>query len=255
MDPLTLAQYFTLFPSHGILKPLSLFRDGNDLGFLTRMAHVSEPYTVFEARYADLVTKILSDRYAGVEQFGLASNLNLSQNNVAVKTGTSRDYHDSWTVGYTPDFVVVTWLGNAENKALKKITGAIGAGSIWKDTMEILFQTPYNKHTPFTFSEVEPFTHQGSLVYGLSNDVLDEHIALLTTSRAILSPQQNDLFQYEPRMKIPLRARTSVTWQVNNVVIGIGTTTSYTPPTPGTYNIRALVPGGTEETLSFRVVP
>jgi penicillin-binding protein 1C len=73
------------------------------------------------------VNKIISDRLAGVEQFGLAGNLNLPENNYAVKTGTSRDFHDTWTIGFTPDFLVAVWLGNVENEPMHQVTSTSGA--------------------------------------------------------------------------------------------------------------------------------
>ncbi len=101
MDPLTLAHYLTLFPQQGILAPLTLFLHNADgpVTITTPMSSVATKKNVTQPQFAQLVTRVLNDRYAGVEQFGLAGNLNLFQHNYAVKTGTSRDYHDSWTVG------------------------------------------------------------------------------------------------------------------------------------------------------------
>ncbi len=101
MDPLTLAHYLMLFPQQGILAPLTLFLHNADgpVTITTPMSSVATKKNVTQPQFAQLVTRVLNDRYAGVEQFGLAGNLNLFQHNYAVKTGTSRDYHDSWTVG------------------------------------------------------------------------------------------------------------------------------------------------------------
>jgi membrane carboxypeptidase/penicillin-binding protein PbpC len=49
----------------------------------------------------------------------------------AVKTGTTNDFHDNWTVGYTPELVVGVWVGNADSEPMENVTGVSGAGPIW----------------------------------------------------------------------------------------------------------------------------
>ncbi|MDP4584760.1 MAG: penicillin-binding transpeptidase domain-containing protein [Verrucomicrobiales bacterium] len=65
---------------------------------------------VFDPECAWVIADILSDARVRAVAFGLDSSLNLPFR-VAVKTGTSTDFRDSWTVGYTPDFTVGVWLG------------------------------------------------------------------------------------------------------------------------------------------------
>ena len=84
---------------------------------------------------AYLITSILSDDSARISAFGEDSVLRLSRP-AAAKTGTTTDYRDNWTVGYTPDLAVGVWVGNANNDPMYKITGITGAGPIWHDFME-----------------------------------------------------------------------------------------------------------------------
>jgi len=90
---------------------------------------------VLDARVAYLITDILSDDLARVPTFGEGSVLNLSRP-AAVKTGTTTDFRDNWTVGYTPDLVMGVWVGNADNETMKEVTGITGAAPIWHDVME-----------------------------------------------------------------------------------------------------------------------
>jgi len=90
---------------------------------------------VLDARVAYLITDILSDDLARVPTFGEGSVLNLSRP-AAVKTGTTTDFRDNWTVGYTPELVVGVWVGNADNETMKEVTGITGAAPIWHDVME-----------------------------------------------------------------------------------------------------------------------
>lgn len=84
---------------------------------------------------AYLITSILSDDLARIPAFGEDSVLNLSRP-AAAKTGTTTDFRDNWTLGYTPDLAVGVWAGNADNTAMYRVSGISGAGPIWHDFME-----------------------------------------------------------------------------------------------------------------------
>ncbi len=84
---------------------------------------------------AYLITNVLSDDRARIGAFGEDSVLNLTRP-AAAKTGTTTDFRDNWTVGYTPDIAVGVWAGNANNDPMYKISGITGAAPIWHDFME-----------------------------------------------------------------------------------------------------------------------
>ncbi len=90
---------------------------------------------VLDERVAYLITDILSDPTARVPTFGEISALNLTRP-AAVKTGTTTDFRDNWTVGYTPALVIGVWVGNADNEPMRHVTGVTGAAPIWHDVME-----------------------------------------------------------------------------------------------------------------------
>jgi penicillin-binding protein 1C len=83
---------------------------------------------------AYLITDILSDRYARMRAFGAQSTLDIDRP-AAAKTGTTSDWRDNWTVGYTPDRVVGVWVGNADGQPMEAISGVSGAGPIWHAVM------------------------------------------------------------------------------------------------------------------------
>ena len=69
----------------------------------------------------------------------------------AAKTGTSNDYRDNWTLGYTPDLAVGVWVGNADYTPMKDITGLTGAAPIWSQFMQAAVpQLTGGNPTPFT---------------------------------------------------------------------------------------------------------
>ncbi len=90
---------------------------------------------VLDERVAYLITDILSDNTARIPGFGETSVLALSRP-AAVKTGTTTDFRDNWTVGYTPQLVVGVWAGNADNQPMRDISGVSGAAPIWHDFVE-----------------------------------------------------------------------------------------------------------------------
>ena len=67
--------------------------------------------------------------------FGTNSVLNLPFP-VAAKTGTSNDFRDNWTLGYTPDLVTGVWIGNADYTPMVNTTGLSGAAPIWSQFMQ-----------------------------------------------------------------------------------------------------------------------
>lgn len=85
---------------------------------------------VFDRSATWLIADILSDDRARVEAFGLGSALDLPFR-AAVKTGTSTDFRDNWTLGFTPGFTVGVWVGRFDNRPLNRISGAIGAAPIF----------------------------------------------------------------------------------------------------------------------------
>ncbi len=94
------------------------------------------------APFAYLITNILSDDAARVIGFGRNSVLKLSRP-AAVKTGTTDDFRDNWTIGYTPELVAGVWVGNADNSPMRNVSGITGAAPIWHDVMErALADTP-----------------------------------------------------------------------------------------------------------------
>ncbi len=239
MDPLTLAHFYSIFPAQGVLKPVSIYKDNKHSALKIPMDEIISAQKVIDSKYIELVTRILHDRKTGVEQFGLNSSLNLYQNNYAVKTGTSRDYHDSWTVGYTPDYVVAVWLGNAENEPLKHVSGQSGAGQIWNEVMALLNTTEYNKKTPFTWSETKEFLIDDSLDFGLLDDSVNERRFLIGEKSLILSPHDNDSLLVEEGGVLKLTASTEVSWFVDNDFIGKGSEQYFLPTKSGTYTIKA----------------
>jgi penicillin-binding protein 1C len=81
-----------------------------------------------------LVADILADRHARAKSFGVDSVLNLPFA-AAVKTGTSSDFRDTWTVGVSRDYTVATWVGNFDGAPMRQVSGIVGAAPLWSRIM------------------------------------------------------------------------------------------------------------------------
>ena len=104
---------------------------------------------VIRPEHAFLISSILSDNQARSWMFGPNSLLNLPFP-AAAKTGTTNDFRDNWTMGYTPDLVTGVWVGNADYTPMVNTTGLSGAAPIWSAFMQ--FAEPIvskNNPTPF----------------------------------------------------------------------------------------------------------
>lgn len=98
-----------------------------------------EPVQAIDPRVAWLISDILSDDHARSLTFGTNSALKLDRV-AAVKTGTTTNFHDNWTIGYTPDLTVGVWVGNSTYEPMRNVTGLTGAGPIWHDVMRSILE-------------------------------------------------------------------------------------------------------------------
>jgi len=122
-----------------------------------------------------LVTDILSDSKARIPGFGEKNPLSLSRP-AAVKTGTTTDWHDNWTIGYTPDYTVGVWVGNNDNHPMTKISGVVGAAPIWNQFFEEFLKSSPPKvfSRPAGLVDVEICALSGLLPDGLCPDLITE---------------------------------------------------------------------------------
>lgn len=109
-----------------------------------------QPEQILNPRTAYLLTDILSDPLARAQAFGARSYLNIPGHTVAVKTGTTNDKRDNWTIGYTTDYLAAVWVGNNDNTPMSQVaSGITGASPIWHNIMvKLLENQPQHSFTP-----------------------------------------------------------------------------------------------------------
>lgn len=137
-----MAEAFGVLANLGYKMPLNYFQkikdnDGNVLREMT-------PFKIKELdpAIAYIVSDILSDNFARTFAFGAGSSLEIPGYRVAVKTGTTNDKKDNWTIGYTPEFLVAVWVGNNDNTPMNPYltSGITGAAPIWNKVMNYLLK-------------------------------------------------------------------------------------------------------------------
>ncbi|NJN54990.1 MAG: penicillin-binding protein, partial [Anaerolineae bacterium] len=139
---------YAAFANGGSRVSPSLILEVSDVqGNMLYGAQPATPVRVLDEQAAWLISDILSDDSARILSFGPDSILNIGRT-AAVKTGTTNDFHDNWTVGYTPDVVVGVWVGNADNTPMFNVTGVSGAGPIWHQFMRAVLRGIPDKPFP-----------------------------------------------------------------------------------------------------------
>ena len=136
-----MAVAFGVFANEGIkmpLRPILKIEDWKGKVLYDADLENLEETRILDPDVAFIISHILHDNNARSEAFGTSSYLNVrSHPEVSVKTGTTNDLRDNWTIGYTGQALVVTWVGNNNNTPMKgAVSGVSGASPIWSRVMK-----------------------------------------------------------------------------------------------------------------------
>lgn len=121
------------------LNPILKIVDSH--GNVVEQKEVSSQH-VLDKGVAFQIGDILADNQARSWEFGPNSPLKIDGHRVSVKTGTTDNKRDNWTIGYTPQYVVTVWVGNNDNSPMSQdlASGITGAAPIWHGIMSMLLQ-------------------------------------------------------------------------------------------------------------------
>ena len=128
---LELTSAYGVFANSGMrVEPTGIIRiedrDGTPL-----FEHKIRERRVFDSN----LINTLVDMMQGVVKYGTGRQANLASHPVAGKTGTTSDYRDAWFIGFVPQLVSASWVGNDDNSPTQKITGGSIPAAMWKDFM------------------------------------------------------------------------------------------------------------------------
>lgn len=143
---LELTSVYATFANNGTKHdPVIISRIDDKFGNVV-YKQTSNGKNVVDPKYIFLLSSILSDKKIRSDVFGSALD---TSRVTAVKTGTTENYKDAWTVGYTPSLAVGVWVGNNDTTAMDQVAGSLGAAPIWKQLMEQLTAgTPVEEFKP-----------------------------------------------------------------------------------------------------------
>ncbi len=124
-------------PGYRTLNPVAILQVRDSVGNILYQYDEPQSERIISPQLAYMMNHVLSDPTPRPPEFGrYAQYLVLEDRPVAAKTGTSNDFRDAWTIGYTPQVVVGVWVGNADNTPMKRVSGAVGAAPIFHRIMQ-----------------------------------------------------------------------------------------------------------------------
>lgn len=134
---------YGVFANNGLrIPPVSILKIEDSEGNIIEDNNVS-PQRVIKRETAKTITSILSDNKARSPAFGPNSKLHFPNHKVAAKTGTTNEYKDGWTIGYTSSIAAGVWAGNNNNVSMKGAAGIVVAAPIWRDFMDMVLLSSF----------------------------------------------------------------------------------------------------------------
>lgn len=138
--PFDMAQVYATFANNGRKVPLTGIRQVQDAqGKVLYDYQVPAGEQVIDPRAAYMINSILSDPAAKLFTYSRNTPLIFKDRPVASKTGTTDNYRDTWTDGYSPSLAMVVWVGKTNGEPMKQALSTMTAGKIWPEAMQVAF--------------------------------------------------------------------------------------------------------------------
>lgn len=266
----SLANEGTFSRTHFVKK---LIIDAQEQDWKETKSNISSTETLKLA--TQMITNILSDEKAREAEFQTYNNLTLPFP-VAAKTGTSRDFHDNWTIGFSTNYTVGVWTGNSNGAPMTQVSGISGAAPVFQQIFQLL---PSGESFPLsqTIDKVRICLPSGLLPTALCTHTVEElfligtapksvdtwyqrnglHLPtelsswsqadpLLQTGIEIIKPQENDVYRLDPEIpdnteKIPctliINGLSNISVKLNGQEIATSTNCQL-PSTPNHYTLQ-----------------
>jgi membrane peptidoglycan carboxypeptidase len=148
VKPIDMAQVYATFANNGLKIPLvAITRIVDAEGNVVEDYKVPQGEQIIDPRAAYMISNILSDPAAKLFTYGPNTPLMLHQRDdpkaplfpAASKTGTTDNYRDTWTDGYTPNLAIVVWVGNADGHPMHQTLSTLTAAKVWPASMKMSF--------------------------------------------------------------------------------------------------------------------
>jgi 1A family penicillin-binding protein len=135
---------FGVFATEGIKHPTNFILKIEDSNGGILEEYKEESDRILGVQITRLISDILSDEQSRAPMFGSHSKLYLADRPAAAKTGTTQEYRDGWTIGYTPSLVAGVWAGNNDNTSMREGAGIYVAAPIWNEFMKLAYENKLN---------------------------------------------------------------------------------------------------------------
>ncbi|MEK7535978.1 MAG: PBP1A family penicillin-binding protein [Patescibacteria group bacterium] len=136
--PLEITSAYGTFANDGVYNPTASIERIEDATGNVIEEFQSAPRRALESEVARSISDVLSDNNARAPAFGANSPLYFPNRDVAAKTGTTNDYRDMWTVGYSPNLVLGIWVGNNDNTSMEKRVAGFVVAPMWRKIFDRL---------------------------------------------------------------------------------------------------------------------
>jgi penicillin-binding protein 1A len=143
---LDISSAYGVFANDGVrVEPITILKIEDNSGNVIEDNTEVRGTQVLERTVAQQINDVLSDTVARGPLTGGSDYFNFPGRDVAIKTGTTNDYRDAWTIGYTPNLVVGTWAGNNDNTSMERRVSGFIVGPIWSEFMKYAVATLPNR--------------------------------------------------------------------------------------------------------------
>lgn len=160
VSPLELASAYTAFPTGGIRTPHTAILKIEDSNGNLISEHRARPERVLNEYAAHSINSILTDNESRAPSFGFNSPLYFTSHDVGAKTGTTNDFRDAWTIGYSTNFVTVAWAGNNDNTSMEKRVAGFIITPLWREFMDVALSElggdPLPKNKAHRVNDIKP---------------------------------------------------------------------------------------------------
>lgn len=153
---LEMTSAFGVFATEGVRHPPTSILKIEDRKGNVLEEYKDDPVQVLDTEIARLISNILSDNVARTPVFGARSSLFFPDRPVAAKTGTTNEFRDGWTMGYTPSLVTGVWTGNNDNSPINQEPGVYTTAPIWHEFMSQAFAKLNLQAESFTAPNIKP---------------------------------------------------------------------------------------------------
>lgn len=144
-----LVEAYSVLSQEGVKHPQAIILKVEDSNGKTLEEYQDKSERIVDPIYPRLINNILSDKDLRAPLFSASLGQTVfPDQEVALKTGTSNDFHDAWAMGYTPSLVVGVWAGNNNNAPMQKQAGSILAAiPIWHDFFDKVLKNASSTET------------------------------------------------------------------------------------------------------------